>query len=62
LEAVNTDVIHKLIASGAGAQLSTLKPVEHPWYFPFVSTSYSDVTDGIFLFGGKKKSFFPFCS
>jgi hypothetical protein len=61
LEAVITDVIHKLIASGAGAHLSTLKPVEHPWYFPFVSMSYSVVPDGICLFG-KKKNFFPFCS
>lgn len=41
----------------ASAQLSTLKPAEHPSYLPFVSISYSDVPDGIGLFGGKKTSF-----
>lgn len=56
LKAVITDVIHKLIASGAGAQLSTLKPVKCPWYFPFVFISYSDVPDGICLFGKKTLS------
>jgi hypothetical protein len=54
LEAVIIDVIHRLIATGADL-------VEHPKYFPFVSISYSDVPDGICIFGGEK-NFFPFCS